>query len=116
MISVACYQDKYRLNPRLIDQLLQTSLGKECPVAFWHHLGQLTIPSNVLVLKRLEYFCTLSLLRIKLTNSDWLLWLRFLIFDVFLGEKSLIDKSSDLGGYSKEPGCFIDLPEHSRLR
>ena len=51
MISVACYQDKYQVNLDQTDQLLHNSLGKECPVVFWHHLRRLAVPSAAFCIK-----------------------------------------------------------------
>ena len=78
MISVACYQDKYQLNFRLTDQLLHDSLGKECPAAFWHHLGRFTIPKNELCIKTAWIFLQSHCCLRKLPNSDWLLSLRYI--------------------------------------
>ena len=36
---------------RLTDQLIHYSLGKKCPSGFWHLLGWLTIPSDVIYIR-----------------------------------------------------------------
>ena len=56
MISVACYQEKYQLSLSLNAQLLHNSLGKECPTAFGHHLGRLTIPTNAFCIEMAGIF------------------------------------------------------------
>ena len=75
------------------NQLLHNSLGKKCPAAFWHHLRQLTIPTDTFSIKTASiYISALSQKNLKFPSMVI------------------------LGGHYKALRSFSNLPEHSQLR